>query len=241
MPASPRICSKDEGGGDGVTGTMQKTAVRPKKNHQNLIGWLFLLPALISFSLFKYYPIVLGMVVSLFKVDIVHFGCPLLIYEEIQQIARAIKGKKVHKDVMLWVQTDTPSYYMAKHYGDAAIIEEAGGSDDRCAYLASYPTMVKPIHTSTHHLHKSSRQIHWSLNHLYGNRHRFRFEPMHYSDYSGRNRSIIALPLLRLTEQHQDFCSNPLLHVHRSADRSGSPHTVSSAYHSMRIWLWCAN
>lgn len=61
------------------------------------------------------------------KVDIVHFGCPLLIYEEVQQIARALKGKKVHKDVMLWVQTDTPTYYMAQHYGDAQIIEEAGG------------------------------------------------------------------------------------------------------------------
>ena len=61
------------------------------------------------------------------KVDIVHMGCPLLIYEEVHQIAQAIKGKKVHKDVMLWVQTDTPSYYMAKHYGDAKIIEDAGG------------------------------------------------------------------------------------------------------------------
>lgn len=61
------------------------------------------------------------------KVNIVHMGCPLLIYEEVHQIAEAIKGKKVHKDVMLWVQTDTPTYFMAKHYGDAQIIEEAGG------------------------------------------------------------------------------------------------------------------
>lgn len=61
------------------------------------------------------------------KVDIVHFGCPHLIYEEVQQIANALKGKKVHKDVMLWIQTDTPSYFMAKHYGDAKIIEDAGG------------------------------------------------------------------------------------------------------------------
>lgn len=61
------------------------------------------------------------------KVDIVHMGCPHLTYDEIRQIARAIKGKKVDKDVMLWVQTDTPSYHMAKHYGDAQIIEEAGG------------------------------------------------------------------------------------------------------------------
>jgi hypothetical protein len=61
------------------------------------------------------------------KVDIVHFGCPHLLYEEVQQIARAIKGKKVNKNVMLWVQTDTPTYHMAKHYGDAKIIEDAGG------------------------------------------------------------------------------------------------------------------
>jgi cis-L-3-hydroxyproline dehydratase len=61
------------------------------------------------------------------KVDIVHMGCPHLTYEEIRQISRALKGKKVSKDVMLWVQTDTPSYHMARHYGEARIIEEAGG------------------------------------------------------------------------------------------------------------------
>ncbi|MDR2657959.1 MAG: sugar ABC transporter permease, partial [Oscillospiraceae bacterium] len=38
----------------------------------SLIGWVFLLPALISFTLFKYYPILLGVIVSFFKVDIVH-------------------------------------------------------------------------------------------------------------------------------------------------------------------------
>ena len=42
-------------------------------------------------------------------------------------IARAIQGKKVHPDVMMWAQTDTPSYNMAKHYGEAKIIEDAGG------------------------------------------------------------------------------------------------------------------
>jgi len=43
-----------------------------KINFTPFIGWLFLLPALLSFSLFKYYPIILGIVVSFFKVDIVH-------------------------------------------------------------------------------------------------------------------------------------------------------------------------
>ncbi|MDR0396417.1 MAG: sugar ABC transporter permease [Oscillospiraceae bacterium] len=44
---------------------------RKKRGGFGLIGWVFLLPALISFTLFKYYPILLGVFVSFFKVDIV--------------------------------------------------------------------------------------------------------------------------------------------------------------------------
>ncbi len=47
-------------------------ALKPKKDNSNFIGWMFLVPALISFSLFKYYPIILGIFVSFFKVDIVN-------------------------------------------------------------------------------------------------------------------------------------------------------------------------
>lgn len=61
------------------------------------------------------------------KVDIVHVGCPHLTYSEIHQIARLIEGKRVNGNVHFWVQTDTPSYYMAYHYGDAQVIEKAGG------------------------------------------------------------------------------------------------------------------
>lgn len=61
------------------------------------------------------------------KVDIVHVGCPHLTYLEVQQIARMVEGKKVNSNVHFWVQTDTPTYYMAKHHGDADIIEKAGG------------------------------------------------------------------------------------------------------------------
>lgn len=60
-------------------------------------------------------------------VDIVVMGCPHLTFEEIREIAQLVKGKKVKDGVKLWVQTDTPSYYMAHHYGDAKIIEDAGG------------------------------------------------------------------------------------------------------------------
>ena len=60
-------------------------------------------------------------------VDIVIFGCPVATFEEVREVARLVKGKKVKPGVMLWVQTDTPNYHMAHHYGDAQIIEEAGG------------------------------------------------------------------------------------------------------------------
>ena len=42
-----------------------------RKIRFNWIAWCFLLPALISFTLFKYYPILLGIFVSFFKVNIV--------------------------------------------------------------------------------------------------------------------------------------------------------------------------
>ena len=60
-------------------------------------------------------------------VDIVIFGCPHATFEEVREVARLLKGKKVKEGVMLWVQTDTPNYHMAHQYGDAQIIEEAGG------------------------------------------------------------------------------------------------------------------
>ena len=39
---------------------------------RDVMPWLFLVPAIISFAMFKYYPIILGFFVSFFKVDIVN-------------------------------------------------------------------------------------------------------------------------------------------------------------------------
>jgi cis-L-3-hydroxyproline dehydratase len=61
------------------------------------------------------------------EVDIVCMGCPHLTFEEVREIARLVKGRKVKEGVQLWVQTDTPSYWMARQYGDAQTIEDAGG------------------------------------------------------------------------------------------------------------------
>jgi Uncharacterized conserved protein len=48
-------------------------------------------------------------------VDIVILGCPIATFEEVREVARLVKGKKVKPGVMLWVQTDTPNYHMAHH------------------------------------------------------------------------------------------------------------------------------
>ena len=73
-------------------------------------------------------------------VDIVIFGCPVATFEEVREVARLLKGKKVKEGVMLWVQTDTPNYHMAHHYGDAKIIEDAGGKIYHQTCMAMNPS-----------------------------------------------------------------------------------------------------
>ena len=51
--------------------TSAPPAAGAQRRRKDIIGWAFLLPGLISFSLFKYYPISLGVFVSFFKVNIV--------------------------------------------------------------------------------------------------------------------------------------------------------------------------
>ncbi len=60
-------------------------------------------------------------------VDIVIVGCPHATFDEVREVARLVKGRKVKPGVQLWVQTDTPTYFMAQHYGDTKAIEDAGG------------------------------------------------------------------------------------------------------------------
>jgi predicted aconitase len=77
-------------------------------------------------------------------VDIVIVGCPVATFEEVREIARLVKGKKVKDGVHLWVQTDTPSYHMAHHYGDAQIIEAAGGKIYHQTCMAMNPMRHYP-------------------------------------------------------------------------------------------------
>lgn len=79
-------------------------------------------------------------------VDIVLVGCPHATFDEVREVARLLKGRKVKEGVQLWVQTDTPTYYMAHHYGDAKIIEDAGGKIYHQTCMAMTPFRHYPKH-----------------------------------------------------------------------------------------------
>ncbi len=83
--------------------------------------------------------------------DIVIFGCPHATFEEVREVARLLKGKKVKEGVMLWMQTDTPTYHMARHYGDAQTIEEAGGKiyHQTCMIMTPFRHYPMPITIGT--------------------------------------------------------------------------------------------
>ncbi len=60
-------------------------------------------------------------------VDFVNLGCPHYTLEQIRQVAARIGGRKVHKDVRLWVFTSRAVKGMADRIGYTDAIEEAGG------------------------------------------------------------------------------------------------------------------
>ncbi|MBI2831554.1 MAG: aconitase X catalytic domain-containing protein [Chloroflexi bacterium] len=61
------------------------------------------------------------------KVQLVVFGCPHASLPEIQDIARLLQGKRIHKDVTLIVCASRPLVFLAKEMGLVDIIEKAGG------------------------------------------------------------------------------------------------------------------
>jgi len=61
------------------------------------------------------------------KVDMVCLGCPHCPIEELIRIAQILDGRKIDKNVRLWVGTSEPTYSLAKTMGIVDIIERAGG------------------------------------------------------------------------------------------------------------------
>lgn len=71
-------------------------------------------------------------------VDWILVGCPNASVQEMREVAEALEGKKVHKDVSLWVTTAGAMYAMAEQMGYVETIKKAGGVVVRetCPFLA---------------------------------------------------------------------------------------------------------
>lgn len=71
-------------------------------------------------------------------VDWILVGCPNASVQEIREVAEALEGRQVHKDITLWVTTAGAMYAMAERMGYIKTIEDAGGVVVRetCPFLA---------------------------------------------------------------------------------------------------------
>ena len=59
-------------------------------------------------------------------VDWLYIGCPQCSIHEVRHVANLLAGKRIHKDVELWVCTSTPIKTLAEQMGYAKIIADAG-------------------------------------------------------------------------------------------------------------------
>lgn len=71
-------------------------------------------------------------------VDWILVGCPNATVQELREVAEALDGKKIHKNISLWVTTNGAMYAMAERMGYIKAIEDAGGTIVRetCPFLA---------------------------------------------------------------------------------------------------------
>lgn len=76
-------------------------------------------------------------------VEFVALGCPHCSLLQIKQIATLLSGKKVHKDVKLWIYSSIPIRALAGKLGYLRIIEKAGGmlTTDMCTVLGCPETL----------------------------------------------------------------------------------------------------
>jgi hypothetical protein len=61
------------------------------------------------------------------KIDFVMLGCPHYTLKQVEEVARLLEGKKIHKDVAFWVCTSATIKVLAEKNGCIDIIERAGG------------------------------------------------------------------------------------------------------------------
>lgn len=61
------------------------------------------------------------------KIDFVMLGCPHYTLKQIEEAARLLNGKKIHKDVAFWLCTSATTRLLAERNGYVDIIEKSGG------------------------------------------------------------------------------------------------------------------
>ena len=61
------------------------------------------------------------------KIDFVMLGCPHYTLKQVEEAARLLNGKKIHKDVAFWLCTSATTRLLAERNGYVNIIEKSGG------------------------------------------------------------------------------------------------------------------
>lgn len=61
------------------------------------------------------------------KIDFVMLGCPHYTLKQVEEVARLLRGKKIHDDVSFWVCTSATAKFLAERNGYVDVIEKAGG------------------------------------------------------------------------------------------------------------------
>jgi hypothetical protein len=61
------------------------------------------------------------------KIDFVMLGCPHYTLRQVEEVAKLLKGKRIHDDVSFWVCTSATTKLLAERIGYVDTIEKAGG------------------------------------------------------------------------------------------------------------------
>jgi predicted aconitase len=61
------------------------------------------------------------------KIDFVMLGCPHYTLKQVEQVARLLNGKKIHRGVSFWVCASATTRVLAERNGCVDVIEKAGG------------------------------------------------------------------------------------------------------------------
>jgi len=91
------------------------------------------------------------------KVNLVNIGCPHYSLEQLKNVAKLVDGKRVHKDVNLWIWTAHQLKSIADRNGYTDVIQKAGGHlmTDSCPLNTNlFPKGAKVVATdSAKHAH----------------------------------------------------------------------------------------